>query len=109
MTISQLGFGQNLPESTARYVKSPIICSLCTFHVPRFTDSSRRNVVYRENWTVYQVILSDLVPMSENSKTQLPYNVTDFLLYGSSENNHCDAFDLNVQDDISFSSGWNRR
>lgn len=57
---------------------------------------------------MYQVILSDLFPMSENSRTQLSYNVTDFLLYGSRENNHCDAFVLNVQEDISFSSGWKR-
>lgn len=38
---------------------------------------------------------------------QLSYNVTDSLLYGSRKNDYCDAFVLNVQDDISFSSGWN--
>ena len=45
-------------------------------------------------------VLSVLFPMSENSKTQHLYNVTDFLLYGSRKNNQCNAFVLNVQDDI---------
>lgn len=49
-------------------------------------------------------VLSVLFPMSENSKTQHLYNVTDFLLYGSRKNNQCNAFVLNVQDDIFISN-----